>query len=1410
MLLVFLLTAAPFVFSQQSYPVHVTVQVLPPHGLHLSDYYSGTRYRLLVTLLNRDFGQPVLNVRLRVTVRNGNHFMLRSRDELPAPVITLTHGVPVRLTGADLAPYLMPNRVTLQVRLNNGKLPTGHTEFIVQVLDHATGQVLSQAAVGSAWLVLNQPPMLNLPTQGEQVAFRTPQHIRFQWFPRHQALAHTVYEFILRELPDNDVPPQMAFMFGNTIYQTTTRFTTLNLTHLQPILEPGRRYAWQVRAMTVDGIDEIGTFANHGFTEIGWFQVNENCPPPMNVRAEAAFRRMTLRWQSHHQHQSFVVEYRVKSEREEDWQWHTKEVQGNETTIQRLNPGWTYWYRVGALCPATREPVFSDIGEVTIPLYDAERMARCGQAPTDTITNRTPIETLRPGDVVTVSLEFPMTVLEATPLGDGWFSGRGFTTVGWLFDIDIAVRFDRLRVNTDLQQIDGVVLSEYDPSWGQIMDVTQIIHGGRPTTPGSVVFETFRVHFPLPDAPVMRYNPDTGMLTIYDANGTPHTFTIPRNAEQESAFPIIVEDINGNRFKVELPEEGQTNADGTKTPIVTRIRDLEAGSFETRRLDESSGVIVRFNRGNGRFGFDDGKLFREANTRRIRDFHPLWGTNYIPPWKLIPTGESDVVEARIETGNANTDNIYFVLECGTGVPARKDNNRWILTLPATGHSQHYAVFAVYRRDGRNMPVGRLGVVSYDTMHRTIVLIEVDAQVPLSREQIERELNQIYNQYGVTISVEIDRSIQDNMEWDLDGDRKMNLSGSAFFTTETSEMRELRRIFQRTDGYNPASYHIFIMHQANIDQDAYAEFSVMGDMPRGQHFGFAFMDAVRADQLVWLIAHELGHGAFTLRHTFNESILGSATKRQTNNLMDYSCLERGTELGAYQWNMMRFPAEITRFDDDEEGQARLRDYIRFLIEEPRRSQKFLTRQIVEALRFWYYFNEYVTINCANSNMTNFAINNILLGDFRTYGRIDVRLHQRGPIRINPPRTAGLSYNIQGFPTRFGFGRYGGIRRNTYSVELQTGTDIEFRDLKDYIRSVNRSWSGSTDILLNSVRNNGCEYSLQNLLALPAEALSRLSSDQRILLLQRTANSNIGCSGTQAAVLRIIESFSDSPSDQARLLRELTPQMKMRFVNMYRWSSSMQSRIVTILSAYHLNQLPPERAKPLSGHWFIWDNTRFLEPSHFGSFVEIRFRVRGGDLRTSIISLMSPVGVWFNVDTYEEELIIMTAFELYWLIREGLTERRLQDLKTAIEIASFLIPGTKAIRGVQLAVRAGRFGRAIYLGVGATFYTYDLLALSVELSRYVNAESVNASPVFEFIENVRLVYNLSNVVISRAITREKVPLYADFIAAWTVYKRRDLFEEIRRNSNNSQTAEEMIDTLQRIVEEVESEISKHQAL
>ena len=879
--------------------------------------------------------------------------------------------------------------------------------------------------------------------------------------------------------------------------------------------------------MAMDGIDEIGTFANHGFSEIGWFRLLENCPPPMSVRGEATGnRQMTIRWQPYHQHQAFIVQHRVYSSQGEDvFPWHSVEVRGYETTISGLRPEWTYLYRVGALCGMMREPVFADIGRVTLPLYCPERLARCGNPAPVEITNWEPLEhDLRPGDVIFTGGGRRTTVLYATSLGNGWFEGRGVAALGWIFEeAEFYTRFDRLRLNTDFQQIDGTSHFVFDRERAQIADLNVLDYGGQRSTQGAVVFETIQLNFTVPPIPEMTYNPETGELTILDINSVPHIVQVPSNEQGEPTFPIILECAEGQRFKVELPEGSEEDiaAGRTITPTVTPIRDLTPGSFNTAALDEDAGIVVRFSRGDGRFGFDYGKeeWFQTSTLLRLGFYEP-WGRGYVAPWKLIPTGETDVVEARIDIGSADPNNIFFVLTDGTGVPARKDNDRWILSLPGTGHNQRYEVFAIYRQGNQNLSVGKLRVISYRQQSHTVTLVNVNARVEeTERARIERELNEIYNQYGVTFTVRVDSSIYGNTDWDIDQDGRLNVSGSGFFTRETDEMRALRHVFQDEGDYVHGEYYIFIL------QEAYArgepDWAVMGDMPRGQHFGFVFRNAVREDEMSRLIAHELGHGIFTLRHTFDREY--GAAQGSTNNLMDYG---QGTELAAFQWNVMSYPAWITRFDSEEEGR---------LVGVPGKTNTDLVNEIVQKLR------------CA-------------------YARNARRIHTALP--LNAWRVSlsdsGIDIDITPYFERSGLSRYTEftLRENWWESRVQMGNSHDFR-VADDLRI--RVHGNQADEFVRFIQNNDFSPDIRRIEEIVGRGepilplvlntsycvMQGLNTDARLALIDELANRGGRLSEAHGnLLLNLIRSTSSSgvprETQQAVLVRITSPHIFARFL------------------------------------------------------------------------------------------------------------------------------------------------------------------------------------------------------------------------------------------------------------------------
>ena len=527
----------------QYYPVHATVQWPSPQSPYLSDYYSGSRDRLIVTLLNRDLQQPLLFAKLRIKIKSTG-FLAASREEVNYPMLELNANVPTRLTNIDLAPYLNPQNLQASGNLRNGQLPLGYTEFSVQVVDYYTGRILSDWHTGRSYLDVKKPPFLNVPEKDAHIGITEPLYIRFQWMPRHQGVAGTEYEFVLKELPDNGAAPQSAFAYGNEIYRIRTRNTTLAYTHLEPILFPNRRYAWQVQAIARDGVDEVGMFENGGFSEINWFYLTDNCQAPIGLRALPRFAKAELSWNKVIGTTGYVVECRPKT-KFNVYEWSSTSVAGETLTLAQLKPGWTYEWRVGTLCTDNR-PVFSDVREFTLSRQNDELLADCGKEPVREDLSQEPNLRIKAGDVVTIGGDYPMTIIEAIPLGDGWYAGRGKTRLKTIIDAPVSLRFDRLRINVDNFQIDGTVEASYDEKKAKIADLDYVDDGGKDVKPATIRMREHKMDFTLPDIPQFTYNPESGSLETIDADGTPQTIKIdvPENASYESIFSMFVTDIS--------------------------------------------------------------------------------------------------------------------------------------------------------------------------------------------------------------------------------------------------------------------------------------------------------------------------------------------------------------------------------------------------------------------------------------------------------------------------------------------------------------------------------------------------------------------------------------------------------------------------------------------------------------------------------------------------------------------------------------------------------------------------------------------------------------------------------------------------------------------------------------------------
>ncbi|PXX18885.1 hypothetical protein [Hoylesella shahii] len=936
LLLLLLFTGVGQPLRAQYYPIHATVQWPSPQSPYLSDYYSGSRDRLIVNLLNRDLQQPLLFARLRIKIKSTG-FLATSREEINYPMLELSANVPTRLTNIDLSPYLQPQNLQINGSLRNGQLPTGYTEFSVQVVDYYTGRTLSAWHTGRSYLDVKKPPILNFPEKDAQIGVTEPLYLRFQWMPRNQGLAGREYEFVLKELPNNGAAPQSAFAYGNEIYRVRTRNTTLNYTHLDPVLFPNRCYAWQVQAIARDGVDEVGMFENGGYSEINWFYLTDDCQAPTGLRAHPRFAKVDLSWNKVIGTTGYIVECRPKTKLN-TYEWSRTQIAGEHLTLSQLKLGWTYEWRVGTLCTDDR-PVFSGVSEFTLSKQNEELLADCGKEPVRKDLSQEPNLRIKAGDIVTIGGDYPMTITEVVPLGDGWYSGRGKTRLKTIIDAPVALRFDRLRINVDNFQIDGTVEASYDEKKGKIANLDYVDDGGKDIKPATVRIREHKLDFTLPDIPQFVYNPKTGELETTDADGNPQTIKVdmPENGSYERIFPMLVTDNKGNTYQISPSEQ---NTEGTGNDVETGRKDEKielncervdrVGDFNTESLSSKYGYI-HFKPGEGKYAFDDGQEKWYKKSVKVDHFYKPFAKGYIAPWKLVPTGENDVVTAKYDgLRNIDLKKVHFASEPNTAALPAKLNEAeqtWTISLRSVSSGASYDVFAVYE----GVVIGKLRVVSYTKQQHKVTLVPIN-EVKLDKSAIEQQLNTIYNPVGVQFTVNVDESMRGNYDWEVESEKDGLLStvGKSFWgydkeLKESTEMLNLQKTYQQAAGTLDGVY-LFVLNGATGLEGQKGD--LLGEMPRKSRFGYIFAgNSPNTEEIVHTIAHELGHGIFTLQHTF-DSEYGKGTQGKTNNLLDYPSnlldYKEKTELVAFQWNVMASPAIFTAMDNAKDGEINLKE------------------------------------------------------------------------------------------------------------------------------------------------------------------------------------------------------------------------------------------------------------------------------------------------------------------------------------------------------------------------------------------------------------------------------------------------------------------------------------------------------
>ena len=493
----------------------------------------------------------------------------------------------------------------------------------------------------------------------------------------------------------------------------------------------------------------------------------------------------------------------------------------------------------------------------------------------------------------------------------GYF-GLGYVTTPLfgLFEPRVTVAFQNLVVNTDFQMIGGSVQTIKYEEDATILDLSPL----RDLLNKVSDELTYTSHVIEDSIGGIRINTDgeTEILTM-DSSGQVVVTTFPANLEPP---PDNAHTFQRNGYQsagdvfLDQMTAGATTFEGPNGEIFIRVGEStheESDLLESAHMHELGdwGAAIFSQHPNAPGGFD--LPFAAAGAT---DYDSIG--NYAMPWKAIRLGTSEPVE--VDLSDVSAEEIRFETFTGYSLHYPEPvGDQVTLQIPSRTDGDGDAVYALGSNDGGEnfQTLGGVKIAGYTLAVRTLHVIAINgAEVPVTEEELATALNKIYNPAIATWQVRFLDPVE-GIAFDRDGD------GAAAVGLRTGggvdpEIRDIARALKDQIDKGTRDDPIFtIVVVPKLEHD------YNGYMPRGRELGFVEPIDGNAIHGIHpfsrLVAHELGHGAFGLLHTWEE--YPGLVQGQTDDLMDYG---DGVDLHKRQWDHIHDPPTILNFLETTEG------------------------------------------------------------------------------------------------------------------------------------------------------------------------------------------------------------------------------------------------------------------------------------------------------------------------------------------------------------------------------------------------------------------------------------------------------------------------------------------------------------
>ncbi|WP_266202845.1 fibronectin type III domain-containing protein [Pontibacter kalidii] len=788
----------------------------------------------------------------------------------------------------------------------------------IEVEDYSRRQLVSNAGAAVLSAFMSYPPVINQPFPDAKVTALFPQNLVFQWMPRHTASFNAAFNIVYRlrlvEVNPAGRDQNDAMRSSRPLFETITHLTQYVYGPSEPQLVPGNTYALQVQALDADGKD---AFVNQGYSEVVRFVYGEKCAVPISVLAQLQDKNsLQLSWAQLPMQQRYSVRYREANNSKAEW--FEQEVYTTQFNARGLRPGATYEYQVKAAC---------DYGYGDYTLAQQFTMPNeavttgdivCGEpSSVKAPTNKELLPLLQPG-MVFFAGSFPVHVTEVQGGGER-FTGRGTIGVPYLNKLNFAVEFKDIQINTDLKLINGKVsiakqsLEQSQEGVKQAITVAPDENGVVEAIASNGLPTIIDVAVAVPATlPTYHAKDKTVTFTGLINNGTSKEITIKLKDGQP---PLLFQDKNGETY--EVAQDGKVTHKGK----FSTAEMLAGGGLTNKLLSTDKATVAFMAAPDQKYGLDLFQQSLASNSRYKEAYQQVptsQGSAYVS-WKSVEAGAGDVVVAEITNASVDLDKLEFRTGKGDKLTSGRKGKQFTISLVGAPEGNDREIYAFYPTgtDGKEgLNLGKLNIASFKKITKKVVIVPVNgAGEHLTAAAIRTHLNSIYKQavvdWEVTTADNFMAYTDGEDGWDLDRNG-LDVGSSSMASAYTAEQKKLAGLYAKKHTLQDKTYYLFLVNR-------FSDPGQKGYMVRGGQVGFVKVPShdPETDAAVLLtMAHELGHGAFNLQHTWE--VYGADTQGRTNNLMDYG-LNLGTGLSYAQWKYMRNPDVIFRpFEGDDEG------------------------------------------------------------------------------------------------------------------------------------------------------------------------------------------------------------------------------------------------------------------------------------------------------------------------------------------------------------------------------------------------------------------------------------------------------------------------------------------------------------